>query len=289
MKQFKINPANLDRAMGTVATTCTSDNDNTINAVQVFVNPQFGEIRTTVIDGEPWFVGKDVAERLGYSNTADAILKHIDEEDRLESQIAISGQNRKVILINESGLYSLVLRSQLPTAKQFKRWVTSEVLPAIRRRGTYSISMPDFRSPAAAARAWADEYERRLLAENDVLELSAAVQRMQPKVTYCDIVLQTPDAVTVTQIAADYGMSAKTFNKVLAQMDIQRKVRGQWVLTAPYITEGYTVSRTHLYSDRKGNNHTAMHTYWTQKGRLFIYHKFNELGLNPIAEIEVEK
>ena len=87
------------------------------NKVQVFSNPQFGEIRTTVINGEPWFVGKDVAERLGYSNTADAILKHIDEEDRLESQIAISGQNRKVILINESGLYSLVLRSNLPTAK----------------------------------------------------------------------------------------------------------------------------------------------------------------------------
>lgn len=95
------------------------------NKVQVFSNQQFGEIRTTVINGEPWFVGKDVAERLGYSNTADAILKHIDEEDRLESQIAISGQNRKVILINESGLYSLVLRSNLPTAKA-KHWLINQ-------------------------------------------------------------------------------------------------------------------------------------------------------------------
>ena len=105
--------------------------------LQIFNNPEFGEVRTTVIDGEPWFVGKDVATALGYSNTKDALAKHVDDDDKLGSQIATSGQRREMTVINESGLYSLVLSSKLPTAKKFKRWVTSEVLPAIRKHGGY--------------------------------------------------------------------------------------------------------------------------------------------------------
>lgn len=100
-----------------------------MNELKIFNNPEFGEIRTLDINGEPWMVGKDVAAALGYSNTADAVQKHVDDEDKLESQIAISGQNRKIILINESGLYSLVLSSKLPGAKKFRRWVIAEVLP----------------------------------------------------------------------------------------------------------------------------------------------------------------
>ena len=109
-----------------------------MNELKIFNNPEFGEIRTLDINGEPWMVGKDVAAALGYSNTADAVQKHVDDEDKLESQIAISGQNRKIILINESGLYSLVLSSKLPGAKKFRRWVTSEVLPSIRQTGGYT-------------------------------------------------------------------------------------------------------------------------------------------------------
>lgn len=105
--------------------------------LQVFSNPDFGEMRGLTIDGEPWFVGKDVAKALGYSNTADAVSKHVDDEDKLQSQNAIAGQNRNVVVINESGLYSLILSSKLPGAKAFKRWVTGEVLPAIRKTGAY--------------------------------------------------------------------------------------------------------------------------------------------------------
>lgn len=111
--------------------------------LQIFNNPEFGEVRTTVIDGEPWLIGKDVAAALGYSNASKAVMMHVDSEDKRKEMLEADSQNGNVVtatmLINESGLYSLVLSSKLPTAKKFKRWVTSEVLPAIRKTGSYSI------------------------------------------------------------------------------------------------------------------------------------------------------
>lgn len=109
-----------------------------MNTLQIFQSNQFGEIRTVTINHEPWFVGKDVAEALGYERADNAIRNHVDEEDKLMHQISASGQNRGMYIINESGLYSLIMASKLPTAKQFKRWVTSEVLPSIRKQGSYT-------------------------------------------------------------------------------------------------------------------------------------------------------
>lgn len=108
-----------------------------MNKIQIFKNEQFGEVRVVEQNGEPWFVGKDVADILGYTNTPKAIRDHVDDEDKLTERIVLSGQNREAILINESGLYSLILSSKLPQAKQFKRWVASEVLPSIRKHGGY--------------------------------------------------------------------------------------------------------------------------------------------------------
>lgn len=105
--------------------------------VQIFSNPEFGSIRMVEIDGEPWFVGKDIAEVLGYTNAPKAIRDHVDDEEKLTERFVLSGQYREAILINESGLYSLILSSKLPSAKKFKRWVTTEVLPSIRKHGTY--------------------------------------------------------------------------------------------------------------------------------------------------------
>ena len=110
-----------------------------MNNLQIFKNDSFGEVRTLIIDNEPWFVGKDVAEILGYERPDNAIRNHIDDEDKLMHQISASGQNRNMFVINESGLYSLILSSKLPKAKEFKRWVTSEVLPAIRKTGGYTV------------------------------------------------------------------------------------------------------------------------------------------------------
>ena len=112
-------------------------------SIQTFQHSDFGSIRTITINDEPWFVGKDVAQALGYGDTDQALRKHVDAEDKLTRQIDGSGQGRNMTLINESGLYSLILSSKLPTAKQFKRWVTSEVLPAIRKNGYYSFAKDD--------------------------------------------------------------------------------------------------------------------------------------------------
>lgn len=108
--------------------------------LNIFENEEFGSIRTVTRDGEVWFVGKDVAEKLGYKNTADAIGTHVDNDDKLSSQIAMAGQMRNVVLINESGMYALIFGSKLESAQRFKRWVTSEVLPAIRKTGSYDMS-----------------------------------------------------------------------------------------------------------------------------------------------------
>lgn len=112
-----------------------------MNELRIFKSPEFGQIRTIEIGGEPWFVGKDVAEILGYKDTSDAMRRHVDDEDKLTRCFTDSGQSREMYVINESGLYSLILSSKLPTAKRFKRWVTSEVLPAIRKTGMYATPM----------------------------------------------------------------------------------------------------------------------------------------------------
>lgn len=108
-----------------------------MNELQIFKSPEFGQVRTIVKNDEVWFIGKDVAETLGYSNPPKAIRDHVDEDDKLTERIVLSGQNREVIIINESGLYSLVLSSKLPSAKKFKRWITKEVIPSIRKYGGY--------------------------------------------------------------------------------------------------------------------------------------------------------
>ena len=124
-----------------------------MNELMIFNNPEFGEIRTVEVDGEPWLVGKDVAAALGYSDTDQALRKHVDEEDKLTRQFNGSGQNRNMTIINESGLYSLVLSSKLPGAKKFRRWVTSEVLPSIRKTGHYTVKpMTDYQQMIAETR-----------------------------------------------------------------------------------------------------------------------------------------
>ena len=142
-----------------------------MRALQIFENVEFGKIRTVVLDGEPWFVGKDVATALGYKDTSDALKKHVDEEDKLTRRFADSGQIREMYVINESGVYSLVFSSKLPTAKAFKRWVTSEVLPSIRRTGSYHKS-----DAAQAKRADAMDRDSRTRAAKLLLKIAERVE-----------------------------------------------------------------------------------------------------------------
>ncbi len=171
-----------------------------MNDLQIFKNPEFGEIRTIEKDGEPWFVGKDVAEVLGYSNTADAVQKHVDDDDKLTSQIAIAGQNRNIIIINESGLYSLVLSSKLPGAKQFKRWITSEVIPSIRKHGGYLT--PDKLEEVLLKPDTLIQLAQNLKAEQEKrMALEVKMEEQKPKVLFAESVEAAKTSILIGELA----------------------------------------------------------------------------------------
>lgn len=203
-----------------------------MNELTVFNNPAFGNIRIVSIDGEPWFVGKDVATALGYKDTSDALKKHVDEEDKLTRRFADSGQNRETYIINESGLYSLVLSSKLPTAKEFKRWVTSEVLPSIRKTGGYQLPMTAEQRIAAAlidATKLLNDYKERaqvLAADNARLAVDNAI--MQPKADYFDDLVDRNLLTNFTEASKQLGVKRKDFI-------------------------GFMVDHGYLYRDKKGN------------------------------------
>ncbi len=201
-----------------------------MNTPQIF-NFEQNEVRTILVNDEPYFVGKDVASVLGYSNTKDALSRHVDLEDKMGSRITTSGQSREMTIINESGLYSLILKSKLPSAKKFKRWVTSEVLPAIRKHGGYltpekveeALLNPD--TIIQLATQLKEERTGRLIAEQKIAEY-------EPKISYLDSILSSTDSVTISQIAADYGMSPQQMNKLLHKLGIQKKIGNQWNVTS---------------------------------------------------------
>ena len=255
-----------------------------MNELKVF-NFNNQEVRTLMINNNPYFVGKDVTKILGYANSSKALADHIDPEDKLNNDSLSSLGQRGGWLINESGLYSLILSSKLPTAKKFKRWVTSEVLPAIRKHGGYLT--PEkieeaLLNPDTIIRLATDlkrEREGRLIAEQRVAELA-------PKASYTDKVLKCPGLIAVKFIAKDYGMSPQAFNNLLHKLGIQYKQGKTWLLYAKYQDRGWTQSTTHPIDGGKG---VAMHTKWTQKGRLELYQELKKHGIYPLIErLEME-
>lgn len=202
-----------------------------MNTPQIF-NFEQNEVRTILVNDEPYFVGKDVADVLGYSNPQKAIRDHVDLEDKTQND-SFTVNGTAVVLINESGLYSLILKSKLPSAKKFKRWVTSEVLPAIRKHGGYltpekveeALLNPD--TIIQLATQLKEERTGRLIAEQKIAEY-------EPKISYLDSILSSTDSVTISQIAADYGMSPQQMNKLLHKLGIQKKS----------VTNGYCAKNT---------------------------------------------
>ena len=258
--------------------------------LQVYKNAEFGSVRTTTIGGQPYFVGKDVADILGYSNTRKALIDHVDKEDKDDVTIRDAiGRNQTMTAINESGLYSLILSSKMPNAKKFKRWVTSEVLPAIRKHGLYAtddlIANPDLAIVAFTALKEEREKNKELMAAVAIGQQQIA--EMKPKATYYDVVLKCRDAVNISVIAKDYGWSAMRMNEYLHEKGIQFKQGDIWLLYQKYAPNGYTKTNTHIYEDSKGIQHTKVHTKWTQKGRLFIYEQLKADGIYPQIEMEV--
>ncbi len=261
--------------------------------ITIFNNPQFGDIRTAGTADKPLFCLADVCKALDLQPSA--VMRRLDDGVISSNPISDSlGRQQVANFVNEDGLYDVILDSRKSEAKTFRKWITSDVLPSIRKTGSYSLQsgyLPDFSNPAEAARAWADQYEkvqieskRALEAERQVLELSDAVATMKPKADYCDIVLSSKETVTITQVAQDFGMSAKAFNVLLRNFGIQHKVAGQWILYAKYLPLGYVQSEPILIDHKSGRKETKMFTKWTQKGRLFLYEELKHHGILPLIE-----
>lgn len=253
--------------------------------IQIFENPEFGSIRIIEQNGEPWFVARDVAELLGYTKPQNAVAMHVDEEDKTTALIQGSGSNYKsnAVLVNESGLYSLVLSSKLPGARKFKRWVTSEIIPTIRKHGAYMT--PETLEAVILNPDSLLKIALRLKEETDKRKaLEAKVEEDRPKLNYYNEILHCENAILVTAIAKDYGMSAAAFNKKLNELGIQYKHGGTWFLYDQYADQGCTRSETYKYTNGEGCDCANISTRWTQRGRLFLYEQLKAVGIVPVVE-----
>lgn len=273
------------------------------NKIKVFENAEFGSVRTVTINGEPWFVASDVCKALDIGNPSQAISR-LDDDEKVtlttnEGHSGKLGGAQMLNVISEAGLYSLILKSRKPEAKAFKRWITHEVIPDIRQYGMYATS--DFLDKALGN---PDNWIRMLTEysavkkENETLKLKTVEQKevietqnnqitlMKPKATYYDLVLQTKNAVNITTIAKDYGLSAVTLNKKLHDYGVQYKQGGTWLLYQQYADMGYTKTKTGVYTNKAGEEYASVHTQWTQKGRMFIYEILKEHGILPKMEEE---
>lgn len=256
------------------------------NAIQIF-DYNGASVRTVEIDGEPWFVGKDVADILGYKEPKKAVRDRVFSEDKGVSKMDTPGGKQDTVIINESGVYSLVLSSKLPTAREFKRWVTSEVLPSIRKHRAYmtpdaieeALSNPDFIIRLATELKAEREKVKALTEETETQ--SKLIEEMKPKADYCDQILSHYGTLTITAIAKDYGMTAVKMNALLKNLGVQFRHNDTWFLKSDYSGQGYTHSYTCLYG---GQVH--VHTLWTQKGRMFLYEFLKKHGVLPECERE---
>lgn len=258
-----------------------------MNELKIFSNEEFGAIRVTEQGGEPWFVGKDVAAVLGYAKPRNAIATHVDAEDKGALKQGTLGGEQEMTIINESGLYSLILSSKLPKAKQFKHWVTADVLPAVRKHGVYAIDdvlkNPDML--IAALTSLKEEREKSSALTQLVAVQNQQISELRPKASYYDIILQCKDVVSITVIAKDYGLSAKRMNRYLHDKGVQFKQGGKiWLLYQQYAERGYTHTKTSTHMGRDGEQRIDVHTYWTQAGRVFIYELLRQDGIVPVME-----
>lgn len=274
-----------------------------MNEIQVFSNEKFGQVRTVIQDGDPWFVAADVCKALELDQVSNAVRKLDDDEKMtLNSDKGHSGQRggaQFYTVVNEPGLYALVLGSRKPEAKAFKRWITHEVIPTIRKTGGYVNNSEVFIDNYLP---FADDTTKQLfrltldvvdkqnkeIAANrkEIAEKSAVIEEMNPKASYYDIVINSPDLIPITIIAKDYGKSGTWLNRKLNEKGVQYRREKTWVLYHQYADKGYVGTKTYAYSGKAygAEKHVSINTFWTQKGRLFIYELLKGEGILPIVE-----
>lgn len=250
--------------------------------LKIFENNEFGEMRAILDEnGEPWFVASDVCKSLEIKNTTDA-LKRLDEDEKSRFNLGLPGGATNVV--NEYGLYNLILASRKKEAKQFRRWITHEVIPAIRKDGGYMLVNRDDSEEEIMAKAVliAQKSMERLKLENK--QKDQIIGELKPKADYVDKILQNKSLIKVSAIAKDYGMSAQELNKLLHKMRIQYKQGDQWLLYSKIQDKGYTSSETHVYEKKDGSTDIRLLTKWTQKGRIFLYDELKKNGYLPMIE-----
>lgn len=274
-----------------------------MNKLKIFESKEFGQVRIVTIDNEPWFVGKDICSAFGDTNYRRSLLK-IDDDEKGVSQIDTPGGKQNMVIVNESGLYSLLfsmepqkanmdsilIEERVQKLKKFKRWVTSEVLPSIRKHGAYmteqtlekALTSPDFLIQLATTLK--EEQEKNKVLETEVQAKNQIIGELQPKADYTAKILDNSGLVTITQIAKDYGMSGQAMNELLHKLEVQFKQSGQWLLYSKYHDCGYTHSNTVDITHKDGTKDVKMNTKWTQKGRLFLYGLLKESGYLPLIE-----
>ena len=219
--------------------------------IQIFKSEIFGEIRTCQVNNQIMFVGKDVATALGYTDPQKALKMHVDNDDKLTRQIVVSGQGRRTYIINESGLYSLILSSKLPQAKAFKRWVTSEVLPQIRQTGGYIPTK---------------DSDGRQLSATEIMERADNIVGHTLRMLNED----AEDTLTATQVAKTFNMTTLDFNAILRDMGIQYRSGGRWNLSDDLEGRGYTAIRTHISYSLKGEKKIKTYMTWTMAGLHYL-------------------
>ena len=235
-----------------------------MNEIKIFENAEFGKVRVVDVNGEPWFVGKDVAESLGYVKARNAIATHIDDDDKMEAPIhGDLGGVQNMTIINESGVYSLAFGSKLPNAKLFKKCVTKEVLPSIRKTGRYSTDKPNYQELVS-------DKKFLLAMQTQLIEMIERAEKAEGTVAILTHVNKT---YTVTEIAKELNMkSAIELNKKLAELHIQYKVNGTWVLYSKYSNLGYEEIKQEVLDSGR----VVYHRKITQRGREFIIGAINK-------------
>ena len=256
--------------------------------LQAFQSSEFGSLDVMMIGEKPFFPATQCARILGYANPQKAIRDHCKGVN--ETVTPTKGGNQTIKIIPEGDLYRLIARSNLPSAIRFERWVFDEVLPSIRQVGLYAtpeaarklLEDPDFLIEALLE---LKTIRAKNAAQAEVINVqNQQIAEMKPKASYYDLVLNCKDAVAISVIAKDYGKSAQWLNDLLHQHGVQYKQGRIWLLYQKYAEQGYTVTKTHSYPGKNGQMHSKVHTYWTQKGRLFIYQLLKSNSIYPLIE-----
>ena len=251
------------------------------NQVQIFAHEEFGELEIMMIDDKPYFPATECAALLGYARPHNAIMRHCRHS--LKRGVPTQNQHGATVLqqktyIPEGDVYRLIIRSRLPSAVRFEAWVCDEILVSIRRDGAYIT--PEVLDKMRSDKAFADSLLQRLAVESAKTDaLLDCVEELAPKAKYCDDILQAPEAIPVSFIAKDYGMTAIAFNKLLHSLGVQYKIRHTWLLYARYQDKGYTKSETVKIDDI-----CFVSTLWTQRGRAFLYDLLKYWGILPLSE-----